>query len=69
MEPLNPMGEGYVTRFDEKAPAPVGTKPFRALETDPFGVPSAPPLEVLDSLDRAARVLDELGRRNVTVLP
>ena len=63
MEPLNPMGEGYVTRFDE-APAPAGTTPFRVLETDGYGVPSAPPPEVLDSLDRAARVLNELGRRN-----
>jgi hypothetical protein len=66
MEPLNPMGEGYVTRFDE-ARAPAGTTRFPALETDPYAVPSAPPPEVLDSLDRAARVLNELGRRNVTV--
>jgi hypothetical protein len=66
MEPLNPIREGYVTRFEE-APDPTRTQPCPALETDPYAMPSAPPPEVLDALDRAAQVLDELGRRNVSV--
>src|SRR4051812_10639071 len=66
MEPLNPIREGYVTRIDE-TPAPARTKPFPALAADADDIPAEPPPAVLDALDRAARVLDELGRKNVTV--
>ena len=31
------------------------------------GIPATPPAEVLDALDRAARVVNELGRKNVTL--
>ena len=66
MEPLNPIREGHVTRIDP-APGPKGTQPFPALDQGSHGVPPAPPPEVLDALDRAARVMNELGRKNVTV--
>ena len=66
MEPLNPIREGYVTRLDN-TPGPRGIKPFPAIDDGPHGIPAAPPPEVLDALDRAARVMTELGRKNVTV--
>ena len=67
MEPLNPVREGYVTNID-KAPEPQGVKPFAvpsaASDTE---IPALPPPEVLDALDRAARVMQELDRNNVAV--
>jgi hypothetical protein len=66
MEPLHPIREGTVTRIDD-APPPKGTKPFPAVVLGGHEVAAAPPPEVLDALDRAARVLHELGRKNVTV--
>jgi hypothetical protein len=67
MEPLNPVREGYVTNID-KAPEPQGVKPFGvpSAATD-TSIPASPPPEVLDALDRAARVMKELDRKNVTV--
>ena len=69
MEPLNPVvREGYVTNID-KAPGPQGVTPFAvpsaAFDSD---IPASPPPEVLDALDRAARVMQELDRKNVTVM-
>jgi hypothetical protein len=66
MEPLHPIREGYVTRIDD-VHGPKGAKPFPAIDDGPHGVPATPPPEVLDALDRAARVMTELGRKNVTV--
>jgi hypothetical protein len=67
MEPLNPVREGYVTRINE-APETKSCKPFLVPDPDDFGdIPVSPPAEVLDALDRAARVMAELGRKNVTI--
>ena len=67
MEPLTPVGEGQVTRLG-KAPAARGTEPFVAVDTSSEAtIPASPPPEVLDALDRAARVMSELGRKNITV--
>ena len=66
MEPLNPIREGTVTRMNE-APRPEGTKPFPAVHLGGHEIAATPPPEVLDALDRAARVMHELGRKNVTV--
>jgi len=66
MEPLNPVREGYVTRINE-APEPKGEKLFAVPDTTFDDVPDSPPVEALDALDRAARVMAELGRKNVTV--
>src|SRR3954447_20549944 len=66
MEPLNPVREGYVNRIDQ-APEPKRARPFLVPDPDFSDIPASPPPEVLDSLDRAARVLAELGRKNVTV--
>ena len=66
MEPLNPIREGYVTRIDS-APGPKETIPFPGVDDGRQGIPATPPPEVLDALDRAARVMSELGRKNVTV--
>ena len=67
MEPLTPVGEGQVTRID-KAPSAKGSATFSAV--DPASgteITPTPPPEVLDALDRAARVMSELGRKNITV--
>jgi hypothetical protein len=66
MEPLNPIREGYVTRIDN-APGPKDAVTFPPIDEGISGIPSTPPPEVLDALDRAARVMSELGRKNVTV--
>lgn len=66
MEPLNPVREGYVTRINE-APEPKGVRPFTLEDPSIDDVPDTPPPEVLEALDRAGRVLAELGRRNVSV--
>lgn len=66
MEPLNPVREGYVTRINE-APEPKGVKPFTLQDPSFDDVPDTPPPEVLDALDRAGRVMAELGHRNVSV--
>jgi hypothetical protein len=66
MEPLNPIREGYVTRIDN-APGPKDALSFPAIPEGVPEVPATPPPEVLDALDRAARVMSELGRKNVTV--
>ena len=67
MEPLNPVGKGQVTRRGN-APAAWGTELFAAVGTSSkAATPASPPPEVLDALDRAARVMSELGRKNVTV--
>ena len=47
--------------------AAAGSFPVTAEEAKVDEVPAAPPPEVLDALDRAARVLDELAARQVTL--
>jgi hypothetical protein len=55
-----------VTRINE-APEPKSVDALAVEEPASDEIPSSPPPEVLDSLDRAARVLSELGREGVTV--
>ncbi|HEX4521681.1 MAG TPA: hypothetical protein VH063_19050 [Gaiellaceae bacterium] len=51
-----------------KAASAKGSAPFTAVdEASDTGIPATPPPEVLDALDRAARVMSELGRKNITV--
>ena len=66
MEPLNPVREGDVTRITE-ARESTGVKPFMLPDQSFDDVADAPPPEVLEALDRAGRVMAELGRRNVSV--
>jgi hypothetical protein len=67
MEPLTPVGEGQVTRIG-KALSAKGSASFAAVDAaGETEIPATPPPEVLDALDRAARVMSELGRKNITV--
>ncbi len=66
-ESLSPIGDGQVTG-GIKASSSRGSQPLS--DDGPraeHGLPATPPVEVLDALDRAARVLGELDRRNMTL--
>src|SRR5579871_1060000 len=68
LEPLSPLGDGQVTGR-VKPSAPQGSQSYSEVAgvSDVYEVPAAPPPEVLDALDRAARVLGELDRKNVSL--
>ena len=67
LERLSPFGDGHITGLAQ-APQPKGAQPFDAAgpaEVSDF--PATPPAEVLDALDRAARVVDELSRKDIAL--
>ncbi len=67
MEPLKPVVEGHVSRRGN-APAARGHELLGPVgASSNAATPASPPPDVLDALDRAARVMSELGRKNVTV--
>jgi hypothetical protein len=67
LERLSPVGDGQVTGRAE-ASAPQGSRGFSGAGTaSGHELPATPPPEVLDALDRAAVVLDELDRKHVTI--
>jgi hypothetical protein len=67
LERLSPLGDGQVTGRI-KASAPQSSQPFSTVGmASVHELPTTPPPDVLDALDRASRVLAELDRKNVTL--
>jgi hypothetical protein len=65
LERLTPLGGSHIRSVP--AALPRGAQPFALDPADPDEIPAAPPGEVLDALDRAARVVAELGRKGVSL--
>ncbi|HWE81992.1 MAG TPA: hypothetical protein VG265_10100 [Gaiellaceae bacterium] len=68
MDPLMPGGDAQVTSITTALSAAAATPALSAAtpgNSDDF--PVHPPAEVLDALDRAARVLGDLDRKNVSI--
>jgi hypothetical protein len=69
MEPLSPVSDGVVVPI-RRTQAALASRPLveaGSFDHDDDDFPATPPAEVLDALDRAARVLGDLDRRNINV--
>ena len=66
IERLSPFGDGPIGRATPAA-GPEAVTPFTLDVPEQGAVPQLPPVEVLDALDRAARVIEHLDRKNIAL--
>ena len=66
IERLSPFGHGQLGRVIPAA-GPKTAQPFALDPPEQNTIPKNPPTEVLDALDGAARVVEDLGRRNIAL--
>ena len=64
---LSPIDGGAVPTGPQRVRAAEPAPRLDVASSDPYAVPAQPPAEVLDALETAARVMNELDRHSVSL--